>query len=128
MWFVLFLSVFHSFLLCTNQTTHEYLKKIWKTAPGNPYSYQKFLFNILRVIFRPPLPEHFDKQFPVNLAFDTYTICPSKCGFVKSEGFKSGYDKVKTNGLNSRNIEKVEDSVEKSEDYDYKGAILLKQI
>lgn len=127
MWFVLFLSVFHSFLLCTNQTTNEYLKKIWKCAPGNPYSYQKFLFNILRVIFRHPLPEHFDKQFPVTLAFDTYTICPSKCGFIESGRLKTCYDKVGTNGPNSRNVEKNEESIEKSVDDD-KGMILLKQI
>lgn len=75
------------------------------------------------VIFRPPLPEHFDKQLPVSLVFDSYTISPAKMAHIKPSPLKSDYDKAKTNGLNSRNIEKVDDSID-----DEKGIILLGKI
>lgn len=75
------------------------------------------------IIFRSPLPEHFDRQIPVSLVFDSYTISPSKIGFIKPNPLKGDHDKARTGGLNSRNIEKVEDSLDEE-----KGIILLGKI
>ena len=113
MWFVFFLSVFHSYLISTNQTTHEYLKKIWRTGPSNPFTYRNVLKNVCRLVFKNSFPEHFDRQMPVSLNFDTYSMSPSKEGFVRGQvKAKNEIDRIQTNGLNSRNVEKVEESID----------------
>jgi hypothetical protein len=89
------------------------LKKIWRNKTGNPYSYRNILKNIVRLVFKNPFPEHFDKQLPVNLNFETYTITPSRLGFIRNcQQIKNEAEPIKTNGLNSRNGEKVEDSID----------------
>jgi hypothetical protein len=45
-WFAFSVFYYHSFLLITNQTTYEDVKKKWKTVAGNPYSSNKIYRNI----------------------------------------------------------------------------------
>ncbi|OMJ75289.1 hypothetical protein SteCoe_25605 [Stentor coeruleus] len=78
MWFVLFLTLFHSYLIMNNQTTHEYLKKIWRDPPLNPYKYKSVIKNIVAVIFKQKIPAHFDTNKPIDLNLDTFTIIPSR--------------------------------------------------
>ena len=50
---------------------------------------------------------------PVSLNFDTYSMSPSKEGFVRGQvKAKNEIDRIQTNGLNSRNVEKVEESID----------------
>lgn len=58
--FVFFLLFWHIFLISTNTTTYEYLKKRWKTQAGVPY--KKFCFNnindwLFKAISRPKLSD-----------------------------------------------------------------------
>ena len=117
MWFVFFLTTFHSYLLMTNQTTHEYLKKIWKTPPSNPFSYVNIMKNITAVIFRGNLPAHFDINVPIDLNLDTYSLSPSKEGFLQNNSNKALMEKIRTSGKNSPYImAKHEDSLNYEKD------------
>ena len=39
------LFVYHTYLIFTNQTTNEQIKKMWKLKSGNPY--KKYVFYLL---------------------------------------------------------------------------------
>lgn len=109
MWFVLFLSFFHGYLIGTNQTTNEYLKKIWRNGPINPFSCGKILENVLRVGIGESFFEHFDRQMSVSLNFDTYSISPSKEGFFRGEvKVRDEMDRMQTHVNKSVYDEKVD--------------------
>ena len=110
MWFVLFLTVFHSFLLVTNQTTHEYLKKLWKDPPSNPFSYRNFLKNLIAVMFKRAFPKYFDMYRQIDSAFDTVSISPSHHAMFHDVQIKPNLYLSKTDGKNSPNsLEKLND-------------------
>jgi hypothetical protein len=105
MWFILFLTAFHSYLVSINQTTNEYLKKIWKKS-SNPFSYRSCIQNIGSVLCKGLFPEHFDLQRPIDLILDTISISPSKQAFVSSDKqiVNAGIDKLNTDSKNSPRI------------------------
>lgn len=109
MWFVFFLTIFHTYLLLTNQTTHEYLKKIWKNPPINPYSYRNLIKNILSVLFKPKVRYHFDMYRPIDLSLDSYTISPSKEGFRTHIRRVGSLEKMQTDGICSPNYQEREE-------------------
>lgn len=115
MWFVLFLTTFHSYLIMNNLTTHEYLKKIWKKPPTNPFSYENAMKNIAAVIFKRKIPQYFDMNRPIDLNLDTYSISPSKIGFLQTVVEKPKFEKIKTDGKTSPYGSDLRD------DYDYNG-------
>ena len=102
MWFVFFLGTFHGYLIGTNQTTNEYLKKVWRAGPSNPFTYGTKLENVFRLLFRDSFVEHFDRQMSVNLNFDTYSICPSKDGFCREQAkLVEDVDRTQTHAFKS---------------------------
>jgi len=51
-WFVLGLFFYHTYLIATNQTTHEQLKKAWSRTAGNPYSRGNFFKSLWKIYKR----------------------------------------------------------------------------
>lgn len=110
MWFVFFLTFFHSYLLMTNQTTHEYLKKIWRNPPTNPFSYRNFVKNIVSVLFKKESPEQFSLHRPIDMNLDLISISPSREAFNPKIIKKNSIDKLKTDGINSPIFHEKEES------------------
>ena len=75
--FLGFLNVFHLYLVCSYQTTHEYYKKIWKESM-NPYSKRNFVYNCWFSLFYYKKVQHFDKRRIFDLNFDDCDITPSR--------------------------------------------------
>eukprot|EP00357_Protocruzia_adherens_P023511 CAMPEP_0115032198 /NCGR_PEP_ID=MMETSP0216-20121206/39013_1 /TAXON_ID=223996 /ORGANISM="Protocruzia adherens, Strain Boccale" /LENGTH=195 /DNA_ID=CAMNT_0002410047 /DNA_START=277 /DNA_END=864 /DNA_ORIENTATION=- len=71
-WFVGILCVYHTFLICTGQTTYEHLKGRWENIAGNPYNFGGYSYrNCCNTIFsRIPAPNINPRELiPVNLMF-----------------------------------------------------------
>jgi len=51
-WFVLGLFIYHTYLIATNQTTHEQLKKAWSRTAGNPYERGNFFKSLFKIYKR----------------------------------------------------------------------------
>lgn len=112
MWFVLFLAVFHSYLIMNNQTTHEYLKKIWKNPPLNPYRYSTVIKNFAAVVFRQKLSSHFDKNQPIDLNLETCSITPSRLSIFHHTELEVKVGKMCTDGKTSPFICEFKDELD----------------
>lgn len=62
---------FHTYLLCTGQTTYEKLKGTFKNPMGNPHYKSNCLENFYWFFKAPVAPEHFSLREKVE---DTMTI------------------------------------------------------
>mmetsp|Transcript_12896 Transcript_12896/g.12984 ORF Transcript_12896/g.12984 Transcript_12896/m.12984 type:complete len:193 (+) Transcript_12896:545-1123(+) len=105
MWFVLGLTIFHTYLLFTGQTTNEIIKKSWKKSL-NPYSKRSILKNIFSVICAKTFPMRFHARAFSPLTFQKYFLCPSieatrmSEKFSEEDGKPEKYcDNNKTGGL-----------------------------
>jgi hypothetical protein len=116
MWFVFYLTIFHSYLIINNTTTNEHLKKIWKNPPSNPFNYKNIIKNIASVIFKPKIPAHFDMQRPLDLNMDCYTISPSKIAFVQTPRTMIKHEKMRSDGETSPFIFDLKDDGELDKD------------
>lgn len=58
-WFLVGLCGFHIYLLSTNQTSCEQLKRTWKVPYNNPYK-ESLCDNLSQVLFKENTPQHFD--------------------------------------------------------------------
>jgi palmitoyltransferase ZDHHC9/14/18 len=65
-WFVVGMCCFHTYLLCTGQTTYEKLKHTFANPVGNPYYKSNCLENFIWFFKLPKAPENFDLREKVT--------------------------------------------------------------
>lgn len=99
---------FHTYLLCTGQTTYEKLKGAFDNPVGNPY-YRSNCWENFVWFFRNPLaPEHFDLREKVE---DTSTIYHSHAKEAMMNSPKECNEPVSPSEIRSLKISTPSDSL-----------------
>ena len=72
----------HCFLIITQQTSYERIKKAWKDIPMNPFSRKlSYMLTNIASWFKYIKYTRFDKHISVSLEFNHCNINPSRRGF-----------------------------------------------
>jgi predicted metal-binding transcription factor (methanogenesis marker protein 9) len=90
--FVVGMCGFHSYLVCTGQTTYEKLKGSFENQVGNPYYKESCFENLYWFCRAPTAPEHFDLREEVEDASTIYHSHAKEA--VTKEAMENGPEEV----------------------------------
>ncbi|OMJ94332.1 hypothetical protein SteCoe_2533 [Stentor coeruleus] len=107
-WFVVGMCGFHTYLLCTGQTTYEKLKGSFDNPVGNPYYRSSCWENFVWFFKNPLAPEHFDLREKVE---DTSTIYHSHAKEAMMNSPKECNEPVSPSEIRSLKISTPSDSL-----------------